>query len=601
MTFNSIKTDKIFIQMASYRDKDLINTVRNCINQAEYPANLIFGIAWYRDETENLEEFINDSRFKIIDMDYKESKGVCYARNMINKLYDCEEYTLYLDAHHRFIENWDTILISMYKKLFRTGYKNPLITAHLPNFDSNNDYATGSKKEKVLHKMESTILHQSGLPILSKKIMIESELIRPRIAKFCSDHFLFTAGKFCIEVPHDPNIYFFGRELNISIRAYTYGYNLFHPNSIVAWHDYARDNKEKNNLQENELEECSIKYIIEFIKKLKTKKLIEEYGVGKIKDIFSYEKLIGGTLLGIGNCIEEKNENYIVYETTPYTKEFKRFDVERISWIENCIKNLISKEDIFKILLNCNYKYDDIVETLNYIPINDKIIQRRKNQMEMKINNIFLMDPLNKKLVENPNAVRIENNFLELYTIDNFITHDECDEVINCMINFTSSRVTDPNDFLKSRTSSTCAFKSSTLLHDISDRISKTINIENYKSEYFQGLKYEIGQEYKHHVDFFHEESKYEIIHLNRGGQRTWTFMIYLSDVEEGGDTDFININVSFKPKKGMAVIWNNLINNYTTGNEYSKHGSIPVIKGVKYVVTKWFRKFKHLFQDNLI
>ena len=46
-------------------------------------------------------------RFKIIDIDYKDSQGVCWARNTIQQYYEDEEYTLQLDSHHRFVPNWD--------------------------------------------------------------------------------------------------------------------------------------------------------------------------------------------------------------------------------------------------------------------------------------------------------------------------------------------------------------------------------------------------------------------------------------------------------------------------------------------------------------
>ena len=115
------------------------------------------------------------------------------------------------------------------------------------------------------------------------------------------------------------------------------------------------------------------------------------------------------------------------------------------------------------------------------------------------------------------------------------------------------------------------------------------MNISKKKGEPLQGQKYSVGEEFKKHSDFFAKNENYNLIHLNNGGQRTWTFMIYLNDVEEGGETEFTEINLLIKPVKGTAIMWNNLI--YGNENSYSLHRGMPVIKGEKYIVTKWFRQ----------
>ena len=74
-------------------------------------------------------------------------------------------------------------------------------------------------------------------------------------------------------------------------------------------------------------------------------------------------------------------------------------------------------------------------------------------------------------------------------------------------------------------------------------------------------------------------------------GQRTYTFMCYLNDVEEGGETNFIALNKKFKPKQGMAVIWNNLYKNGIP-NPKTLHEALPPVSGDKYVITKWFRSW---------
>ena len=118
---------KIFVQIASYRDPELLPTIRDCIDKAKYPENLTFGICWQRDETETMGEFENDPRFRVLDYHWSKSKGLCWARSEIQKLWEGEDYTLQLDSHHRFLQDWDVELIEMMKL---TGSEKPIITSY---------------------------------------------------------------------------------------------------------------------------------------------------------------------------------------------------------------------------------------------------------------------------------------------------------------------------------------------------------------------------------------------------------------------------------------------------------------------------------------
>jgi hypothetical protein len=103
--------ETIFIQIASYRDPELLNTLKDCIANAEYPDRLRFGICWQHseeDEWDTMDLYKDDSRFRILDINYKDSTGACWARHSIQQVYQGETYTLQLDSHHRFIKNWDS-------------------------------------------------------------------------------------------------------------------------------------------------------------------------------------------------------------------------------------------------------------------------------------------------------------------------------------------------------------------------------------------------------------------------------------------------------------------------------------------------------------
>lgn len=243
----TMKHGRIFIQIAAYRDPELIPTINDCLSKAKFPENLVFSIAWQHssdDAWDNLDAFANDFRFKIIDIDYKESRGACWARNRLQQQYDDEEYTLQLDSHHRFVENWDQELIAMYDQLRSKGHEKPLLTSYAPSFNPKNDPA---ERTMVPYKMNfDKFIPEGAVFFLPATMDNHKTLTEPIPARFYSAHFAFTGGDFVREVPHDPELYFHGEEISIAVRAFTWGYDLFHPHKLILWHEYTRTNRVKH-------------------------------------------------------------------------------------------------------------------------------------------------------------------------------------------------------------------------------------------------------------------------------------------------------------------------------------------------------------------
>jgi hypothetical protein len=236
----------IFIQIASYRDPELLATIEDCLYQAKHPENLRFCIAWQHclKDKQALKKYKKDSRFKILDIPYQQTKGVCWARNQIQQHYNNEKYTLQIDSHHRFVKNWDEELIEMLEKLRSQGYKKPLLTSYLPSYNPKNDPA-----ERIGFPWQINFdrFNSEGTVFYSPAIISDwASLIEPIPARFYGAHFCFTDGIFCKEVPHDPNYYFHGEEISISVRAFTHGYDMFHPHKVLIWHYYGRKEVDKH-------------------------------------------------------------------------------------------------------------------------------------------------------------------------------------------------------------------------------------------------------------------------------------------------------------------------------------------------------------------
>jgi glycosyltransferase involved in cell wall biosynthesis len=237
---------KIFIQIASYRDPQLIHTIRDCDMKASDPTKLVYSIAWQHsndDEWDQLYEFKNDPRFKVVDINYKDSKGACWARNQLQQNYDGEQYTLQIDSHHRFVQDWDLELIGMYNQLKEKGHEKPLLTGYVSSFDPENDPAG---RIQTPWKMNfDRFIPEGAVFFLPASIDNYKQLTEPIPARFYSAHFAFTTGDFVKEVPHDPEYYFHGEEISIAVRAYTWGYDLFHPHKTIIWHEYTRKGRTK--------------------------------------------------------------------------------------------------------------------------------------------------------------------------------------------------------------------------------------------------------------------------------------------------------------------------------------------------------------------
>jgi len=235
----------IFVQIASYRDPELVPTIRSLLDNAKYPGLLTICIAHQYDENDqwdNLDEFKNDNRFIIIDIPHDESKGTCWARYQIQRYYNNQKYALQLDSHHRFSKNWDETCVEMLRNLQIEGNPKPVLTTYLPSYDP-----TADPEERVETPwgMSFDKFTPQGM-VFFRPYYIEEKATAPILARFFSGHFVFTLGRFCKDVPYDPHLYFHGEEISMAVRAYTSGFSLFHPHKVIAWHEYSREGRKKH-------------------------------------------------------------------------------------------------------------------------------------------------------------------------------------------------------------------------------------------------------------------------------------------------------------------------------------------------------------------
>ncbi|MDZ4137418.1 MAG: 2OG-Fe(II) oxygenase, partial [Erythrobacter sp.] len=127
------------------------------------------------------------------------------------------------------------------------------------------------------------------------------------------------------------------------------------------------------------------------------------------------------------------------------------------------------------------------------------------------------------------------------------------------------------------------------LVKAISCRIDALLGLDSAIGEPIQGQRYAPGQQYKPHNDWFYTSESYWPVEKARGGQRSWTAMAYLNAVEAGGATMFSALDIQIQPRPGVLLIWNNALPDGRP-NEATLHAGLPVERGAKYVITKWYR-----------
>lgn len=241
----------IFVQIAAYRDPELLPTIQDALSKAKYPADLRFGVCWqHGDEETAMRTFTGHSQFRIDDVPWRQSHGLGWARARLQKLWEGEEFTLQLDSHHRFVQDWDMLLR---QDCEATGSPKPIITSYAGTYDPTGAQAPATEPYCMV---ADRFTPHGTIVFVPHVIKGWREMDRPLRSRFVSGHFYFTLGRHCEDYRYDPEIYFAGDEISLSVRSFTSGYDLFHPHRLRVWHEYTRAGRIKHwddHLSQNEL------------------------------------------------------------------------------------------------------------------------------------------------------------------------------------------------------------------------------------------------------------------------------------------------------------------------------------------------------------
>jgi prolyl 4-hydroxylase len=202
-------------------------------------------------------------------------------------------------------------------------------------------------------------------------------------------------------------------------------------------------------------------------------------------------------------------------------------------------------------------------------------------------------ETVRKRLTGN-NVYKLPTDKAEIFAVGDFLTPSECQRMMRMI-----DTVARPSSLYDQDYSS--GFRTSysgdldgydPLVKAISRRIDDLLGINGICGETIQGQRYFPGQEFKAHNDWFYTDQDYWKTERKRGGQRSWTAMGFLNKVDKGGETHFVEVGAKIEPKPGVLLVWNNALPDGSP-NDNTLHAGTPVIEGVKYVLTKWYRTRK--------
>lgn len=191
-----------------------------------------------------------------------------------------------------------------------------------------------------------------------------------------------------------------------------------------------------------------------------------------------------------------------------------------------------------------------------------------------------------------------KNDYPQIELYEDFLSDQECEEIKklskeklenSTVVDYDTGGGQEKNEYRNSKNTSLDG-KLYPFVKDIETRISKLFKIDQNRFEPLTVINYQPGEYFKPHHDFFHENPNGKNDYMKYGGNRVGTVIIYLNDVEEGGETNFPNLGLSFFCKKGNLIYFNYDYKDQTLKDK-TLHQGVPTISSEKWITTTWIRE----------
>lgn len=286
--------EKIIVEIAAYRDPELLNTVKSALMQADNPDRITFAICYQSDDLTNYNELKKIKNCKIKYLKEAEAKGSCYARYLCQKMIEDEKYLFQIDSHMRFVKHWDSKLI---EELLSLNDSKACISFYPPNCTEEmmslplNDKTFDLPGSGAV--MYTNGFRENGSLFLACQSYLIDKNEDKRLIKdpFISAGNFFAFAQIHKEVLHDPEMYFYGDELPMAIRYYTNGWNNYCGGKSYVYHNYHRKGqsfpKGDNNMAN---EQTRFKRLLNIDNENYD---MGEFGLGTERTVEDFEKFAG--------------------------------------------------------------------------------------------------------------------------------------------------------------------------------------------------------------------------------------------------------------------------------------------------------------------
>jgi hypothetical protein len=292
-----MKSNTIFISIASYCDSQLSVTVQDALSKAKYPNRLRFGIVEQREASKRV-VFTKEQRqtIRYLGVDPVESRGACWARAVAMSMYCGEDWFFQIDSHMVFEKDWDEWFINESIRCLKFSDK-PVISSYpslytLENGQPKTVTEKGVRAHIILKIFNRTDFNPSNYTILCEAVLLDTT--DPVFGFHMGCNCIFASGKFVEEIPYDPQFYFEGEEQAMALRAYTHGWDILHVANMPIYHLQERSTRDahwEGNLDENRgdnswwvLKDQAIKRLAQLVNgedigvfSLGTKRSVEDY------------------------------------------------------------------------------------------------------------------------------------------------------------------------------------------------------------------------------------------------------------------------------------------------------------------------------------
>ncbi len=230
---------RIFVAIAAYTDPELPRTLRDALDTARLPEHFASASVGRPTRSARRSRAASGATraFASSTRRSHESRGGPWARNIAQSLWRGEPYTLQVDSHMKFEPEWDSRLIDMLEAL---PSDKPILSIERAAVLVRRCRGAASGDSTWACRRPGSA-RGTRTPWAPWFDFGPPNTQSPGRTRFVNGNFAFSRGVWNVEVPQDPGQYYWGEEINVTVRSYTWGYDFFLPNEVVAWHMEHRD------------------------------------------------------------------------------------------------------------------------------------------------------------------------------------------------------------------------------------------------------------------------------------------------------------------------------------------------------------------------